>query len=840
MRDDSSTIDGRVPVRVLLVEDDPADAHLILHELRRSGFAPIGPRVETERDFLACLAEEWDLVISDYALPQFDALQALAHLTARNLTVPFIMVSGTVGEDVAVRAIQLGATDYLLKDRLGRLGEAVRRALADSRARREREAAVHALRVSEARLRLALSAAGLGSWEYDIPTGMISASETLAKLMGLPPGTTQYSYADAKALVHPDDLDRLIEADRRAIDDGLPYEVEIRILRPDGQVRWLLETGEVTERDGDGRARQMLGVSRDITDSKLAELALRRSEASLAEAQRLARLGSWEWDLTSNDLTWSDELYRVFGVDRGTWDATYEHILDLIHPDDRLRVDALVAASITNTAPFECEFRVSLSNGALRTVHARATFAVSDAGRRVVMRGTAQDITERKVLEEQLRFQAFHDSLTGLPNRALVNDRLTHALDRARRLDTQVAVLFIDFDNFKLINDGLGHGAGDEFLTAAARRLETTIREGDTAGRFGGDEFACVLEDLEDVTDAHAIADRIAARIRAPFVLDGREVAVTASIGIAMTEVPVAKPEDLFRHADLALYAAKRAGKARIVAFEPTMNNLAWNRLELEADLRKAVEEEQLSLVYQPIVQLATGRIVGAEALLRWQHPTRGPVSPVEFIPIAEETDLIFPLERWVLAAACRQAAMWQAQGQMRDLSLSVNLSARQFEEPALVEIVADTLTASGLAAPRLTLEITERVALSTEGLTTASLAALKALGVRLAVDDFGTGYSGLSALRNAPLDSVKIDRAFVAKLGVSERDTEIARAVVALAGALGMQTTAEGVETAEQAAMLRELGCTYAQGFHFARPLPAPALATVMSDQNALAPAVT
>ena len=307
-----------IPLRLLLLEDDPADAELILRELRRAGFAPVGPRIETEAEFLACLAEEWDLIISDYNLPQFDALRALTHVTAQNLTLPFIMVSGNVGEDVAVQAIQRGATDYLLKDRLARLGDAVRRALAEGRLRQEREAAVGALAASEARLRLALAAAGLASWEYDIPTGRITASEKMAPLFWLPPGTTQYQYADSLALVHPDDRDRIADADRRAMEDGLTYEVEFRVVGPGGHVRWLLEQGKVTERNDHGRACRMLGVTRDITAQKMADAALRRSEASLAEAQRLAKLGSWEWDLGTDQVRWSDELYRIFGLVPGS------------------------------------------------------------------------------------------------------------------------------------------------------------------------------------------------------------------------------------------------------------------------------------------------------------------------------------------------------------------------------------------------------------------------------------------------------------------------------------------------------------------------------------------
>ncbi len=443
--------------------------------------------------------------------------------------------------------------------------------------------------------------------------------------------------------------------------------------------------------------------------------------------------------------------------------------------------------------------------------------------------GILRDISERRSLEERLRHQATHDPLTGLPNRALLLDRLALALHRAARRPGMVAVLFLDLDRFKTVNDSLGHEAGDRLLVALAGRLVAVVRPADTVARRGGDEFTLLLEDLGGEAEAVAVAERVLADLRTPFTVDGQELVVGASVGIALAgggEGDPAAPAALLHAADLALYRAKAAGRGRHALFSPELRARATARLALEQDLRRALEGGEVVVHYQPEVDLATGRLVGVEALARWRHPQRGLLPPAEFIALAEETGLIVPLGRQVLAAACRQARAWQ-QALPRDppLLICVNLSPRQFAHPDLVGDVRRALGASGLARGSLGLEITESVAMGAAEATLATLRALKALGVTLELDDFGTGYSSLAYLQRFPLDRLKLDRSFVRGLGRDPGSGAIVRAVLTLARALGLGVTAEGVETTAQATMLRELGCDLGQGYLFAPPLPADEL---------------
>ncbi len=444
--------------------------------------------------------------------------------------------------------------------------------------------------------------------------------------------------------------------------------------------------------------------------------------------------------------------------------------------------------------------------------------------------------TERHVrLHEQTRelaHQAFHDSLTGLPNRVLLLDRLEHALDRAGRYRNRNAVLFLDLDGFKIVNDSLGHQVGDQLLVAVAERLRVYSRPEDTIARLGGDEFAFLLEDIADQSDVARIAQRLTDALRAPFTVSGREVYVTASVGIVVSEPGEDDAARLLRDADVAMYRAKAKGKARYEVFDARMGADALRRLEAEEELRGAIERQELRVYYQPRVELASGDIVGMEALVRWDHPRRGLLSPSEFIPLAEETGMILPIGRWVLAEACSQARAWQDRYPgPPGLLMSVNLSVRQFQHPELVEEIEQILRETGLAAGSLKLEITESVVMEDADANIVTLRKLDALGVRLEIDDFGTGYSSLGYLKRFPVDVLKIDRSFVAGLGRDPEDTAIVRAVISLAHTLGLAVTAEGIETAEQLVHLREMGCELGQGYFFSQPLPSAAVGGLLID---------
>lgn len=433
------------------------------------------------------------------------------------------------------------------------------------------------------------------------------------------------------------------------------------------------------------------------------------------------------------------------------------------------------------------------------------------------------EITERKKVESQLLHLAFHDTLTGLENRVAFMNRLKHAINYSKRhSDYLYAVLFIDLDRFKVINDSLGHLNGDQLLLAIASRLQICIRSIDTAARLGGDEFTILLEGIQDMSDAIKVAERIQKELTLPFELDGQEVFITASIGIALSStVDYQHPEELLRDADTAMYRAKVLGRARYKLFNSDMYANALARLQLETDLRRAIEREEFRVYYQPIVSLTSGSIVGFEALLRWQHPERGLLNPADFIPLAEETGLIFSIGKWVLHEACRQMQVWRVCHCFKLLEkISVNLSVKQFSQPDLIEQIGQILHSTGLDAGTLMLEITENAIVENGDKVTAAILQLQKMGIELSIDDFGTGYSSLGGLYNFPISVLKIDRSFISLMGTNNNNLEIIEIIVTLAHKLGVDVLAEGVETKEQLLLLRKLNCQYGQGHFFSVPL--------------------
>lgn len=433
-----------------------------------------------------------------------------------------------------------------------------------------------------------------------------------------------------------------------------------------------------------------------------------------------------------------------------------------------------------------------------------------------------REIAERKLLEKQLLHMALHDPLTGLPNRALFMERLKQAVIRAKQQpEYQFSVLFLDCDRFKIVNDSLGHLVGDELLTAIASRLKLSLTPVDTLARLGGDEFTLLLEEIKDITSVTQIAERILWELSRPFYLDKREVFITASIGIVLGNATYDQPEHLLRDADTAMYRAKASGKARYHVFNPVMHQEALQLLQLETDLRRAIERQEFVVYYQPIVSLCEGKISGFEALVRWQHPTRGFVSPAEFIPVAEETGLITFIGTWVMREACQQLRIWQEQKLSEEsLTMSVNLSVREFSQPNLIELIDDTLKKTQLSPQSLKLEITESAIMEKDGSVTAILQQLRNRQIQLSIDDFGTGYSSLSYLNRLPVDTLKIDRSFINPIDKNSESLGLVPAIITIAHSLGMSAIAEGVETQQQLAKLRILNCGFGQGYLFSKPL--------------------
>ena len=580
---------------------------------------------------------------------------------------------------------------------------------------------------------------------------------------------------------------------------------------------------------------------RDGLDALVSQVALALESAELTEdllrRQSEARFSSLvqnssdvvmviEPDTRIGYLTPSIE--NVFGYSPDELEGT--RFADLLHPDDKTRIltflQTVAKDADSHFGLTEC--RVLHKNGSWIYVETLPTNLLDDENVRGIVLNT-RDISERKAFEEQLSHQAFHDSVTNLANRALFRDRVEHALERQQREDRPLAVVFLDLDDFKTINDSLGHAAGDELLFQVGERLKECLRSADTAARLGGDEFAILLEDVGEGVEAAEVADRIMGSLEGPFMLEDKEVFVRASAGIVIGDsaaLEATGAEDLLRNADVAMYMAKEQGKGRYQVFEASMHTTVLERLELKADLQRAVENKEFTLHYQPVIILKTGRISGFEALVRWNHPQRGLVPPLSFIPLAEETGIIVQLGRWVLEEACRQIKTLQtAYPQDPPLSMAVNLSARQLQRPEIVQEVADVLHTTGVDPKSLVLEITESVMMEDMELSIARLRELKELGVELAVDDFGTGYSSLNYIRRFPVDILKVDKSFIDGINEGGEDSALTAAIIELAGILRLQPVAEGIERAEQLERLLELDCDLGQGYYFAKPLDKLAL---------------
>lgn len=706
--------------------------------------------------------------------------------------------------------------------------------------------------------------------------------------------------------------------------------------------------------DEGGEMKFMVSIGTDVTEKWMAEAALKESEQRLNEAQRIAQVGSWELDLASGKLTWSDEIFRLFEIDQTAFGASYEAFLNAIHPEDRERVNQAYTDSMAARTPYEIAHRLRMPDGRIKWVNERCETHYDEQGKAIRSTGTVQDITELKLAEEALRLYAnlfehsgeailitdsdkriltvnpaftrltgygideirgenprilasgqtpaetyramwtaleeagywqgevvdrrkdgthypkwisisvvrdvegnishyiasftditerkqaeahisqlaYHDTLTGLLNRFSLNSQLEQALAMAHRDQHALAVMFLDMDRFKTINDTLGHAVGDKLLMEVAQRLRDSVRDSDIVARLGGDEFVVVLTEVEDATAAARLADKILQVLAQPYRIGKNELHSAASIGLAFYPNDGEDSETLMKNADIAMYHAKSQGRNNIQFFTAEMNQAAVKRLKLDHDLRVAVETKQFELHYQPQLDSRDGRIVGVEALVRWRHPHDGLISPAEFIPVAEETGMILQLGEWVLDEACRQLRAWRDEG-LADVIMAVNLSAHQLHSPALLTQVAHALEKHGLTGVDLELEITESVAMHDPAASIGKLKALRELGLRLSIDDFGTGYSSLSYLKLLPIHTLKLDQSFVRDIETDSNDVAICTATIALAHNLGLAVVAEGVETEAQRLLLTSHHCDFMQGYLFSKPLLAEAALVFIKGRN-------
>jgi diguanylate cyclase (GGDEF)-like protein/PAS domain S-box-containing protein len=631
---------------------------------------------------------------------------------------------------------------------------------------------------------------------------------------------------------------------RLAADLHLPPESTSMLALPlvaRGELGALIVIGTVEELPravADGLETLASQVSLALESAALTEGAHKRqSEARFTSLVQHASDVTMVVDADSRIRYASPSVERVLGATPAELEGTM--LVEAVHPEDRASLLQFLTIDGDATTAL-AEYRMRHPDDRWLHVETIRTNLLSDENVRGIVLNT-RDVSERKAFEEQLAHQAFHDSVTGLANRALFRDRVEHSLERQSRDHGAATVLLMDLDDFKTVNDSLGHAAGDRLLTDVGERLKACLRQADTAARLGGDEFAVLLEDGGEGIQAAEVASRILAAFEEPFVLDDKEVLVRTSIGIAsadpMSQTAARGAEELLRNADVAMYMAKEAGKGRYQLFEPAMHDTALKRLELKADLQRALDNEEFIVHYQPVIELESGRIQGLEALMRWQHPVRGTVPPLDFIPIAEETGLIVPIGNWVLREACQRAIELQARYKTDPpLHMAVNLSARQLQRPEVVSDVALALMDSGLDPSLLVLEITETVMMQDIELSTQRLTELKELGVKLAVDDFGTGYSSLNYIRRFPVDILKVDKSFVDGVTGAGEESALAAAIIELAAILRLRPVAEGIERADQLEKLLSLSCDLGQGYYFARPLPLDAVDDLLTARRSLA----
>ena len=620
--------------------------------------------------------------------------------------------------------------------------------------------------------------------------------------------------------IHPEDSGKALATLETQFRTGDEFKEDYRIIRPDASIRWV-SVRAFPVRNAEGRFNRFVGIAEDITHRKLAEEAVRKSEEQFRLTFESAPIGMAITTLDGKFKRVNQSLCEA--LDYSESELLKLSFADISHPED-LELHLSLEQKLANgeETDFQIEKRYIAKNGRPVDTLVKVVMVRDSNGKPLHFNNQIVDITERKKMERQLLHDALHDALTGLPNRALFMDRLEQELKRTKTQSNYLfAVLFLDLDRFKVVNDSMGHLVGDKLLVEIARRLENCVRPTDTVARLGGDEFTILLENISNIEIATKVAEKIYQSLTIPFSLENYELFTTASIGIALSSQGYDKPEDILRDADLTMYSAKERGKARYEVFDRSMHTRAIERLHLENDLRRGIEREEFAVYYQPITSLSTGRISGFEALARWHHPERGFVSPGEFIPVAEETDLIIPLGNWLLEEACRQLRTWQLQYPKHPpFKISVNLSGKQLRQSNLIEQIDRILTKTQLSPLSLKLEITESILMENLEAVTQTLLKFRERKIQLSIDDFGTGYSSLSYLHRFPVDTLKIDRSFVNEIRSGQENSAIVKAIVTLAHMLNMDVIAEGIETTAQLDQLKLLKCEHGQGYFFSKPL--------------------
>ncbi len=802
---DNTLKDRERPV-VLIVDDDATERLLTCEVLFDAGFD-----VEEAEDGAVALRKldevKADIVVADVMMPVMDGFTLCEKIRCRpdGKLLPVLMMTGLDDAVSIHRAYEVGATDFITKPfNFLVLSQRIRHMIRENRL-------VEDLRKSETRNRALLSAIPdmmfrtdsngtilecKGSKNMDI-TGLGSGSE----------GKKLYEILPLN-IAHI-----VIETIQKALASGATENIEYQLVM-NGTAR------HFEARIAACGVGEALSIVREITKRKNAENALRESEERYALAVEGASDGLWDWDMRTNEIHYSLRWKAMLGWGDGDISSSPDEWFRRIHAEDLEEFKILLKAHLENgSSNFEIEHRMEHRDGTYIWVLTRGVAVRDETGKPYRMAGSQTDVSDRRRAQDQLLRDALYDQLTGLSNRTLLMDRLEHSLGRAKRSKEETfAVLYLDLDRFKNVNDTLGHIVGDRVLISVAQKLHSCVRPGDTVARIGGDEFVILLENVTDLPMAKLISERIAQSMAIPLDVDGQDILVHTSIGIAVASGDYAKPEDILRDADIALYRAKSLGRGRHITFDQSMYQNTVALLELENDLRGAIDRQELFLHYQPIVSLETGSTVSLEALIRWQHPERGVVPPGDFIPLAEETGLIVPIGEWVLRKACAQVAEWRKSSGSSPV-IAVNVSGYQLRQTNFAATVRQILDEFGLAPDCIELEITESILMENMAHANTVLADLRKMGLRLSLDDFGTGYSSLSYLQQFPIQKLKVDRSFIMGLGVDASSVEIVTAIFQLAKGLGLDVVAEGIETDLAASRLKEMGCRLGQGYYFARP---------------------
>ncbi|MBT0961463.1 two-component system response regulator [Denitromonas iodatirespirans] len=804
-------------LRVLVIEDNEQDYRLLVRHLARSHLGCECARVGTAAaltDALAPGAPGWDVILSDYNLPDIDIHRTADLLLGKYPYTPIIVVSGTIGEEAVIDLLRAGVADYVSKTNFTRLVPAIDRAVAAVATRRAREHAERELQLRDRALSAAANGVVISRAGDDMP--VVYLNPAVEAITGY---RADEILGRNLRLLQGDDRDQPgIAKIRAALAHGRSCHAVLRNYRKNGGLFWNRMSIRPVK-DAQGAVSHFVGIIEDITTQRQADERLRQAAAV--------------FDSSTEGMMITDLSARLIEVNRAFTEITgYRRDEAIGQPTSLLRSGKhppqfyqAMWHSLHESGQWRGEVWNRRKNGEIYPEWLTLSTVRASDGTPVFYAGVFSDITSVKQSAQQLEHLAHHDPLTDLPNRMLLNARLNHAIEHATRSGTALAVLFVDLDRFKNINDVYGHPFGDQLLRQVAERLRACVRLDDTVARLGGDEFVVLLEDVKEPYGAVLVAEKIQLSLNQPFAIEMREQFVTASIGISLFPRDGQEAADLIRNADAAMYQVKEAGRFGFAFYTPELTQKATERVRLENDLHKALDLDQFVLHYQPQVTLADGAMAGVEALVRWAHPERGLLYPSAFIGIAEECGLMPRIGRWVLEQACRQARQWLDAG-LPFGHISVNLAASQLRRGDLVSLIRDTLASTGLPAVRLELEITEGFVMQQATDAIARLEALRELGVAIAIDDFGTGYSSLSYLKRLPVTRLKIDRSFVRDIPDDPDDAAITRAIIALAHSLSLEVIAEGVESAAQAAFLLAEGCRHGQGYHFSRAISADALA--------------